>query len=117
MEGPLQKILRRSKSKKGMVRISAKLLSTRYGISTDLFCYYFKKVTGKNFKHYFVIRRIEKAKFLLTKSDKSISEIAKELGYSDNSNFTRFFRKFTGITPLKYRKRYLKREEKRTFRK
>lgn len=97
--------------------VSAKLLSERYGISPDLFCYYFKKVTGKTFKHYHVIRRMEIAKFLLKKSDKSISEIAKYLCYSDNSNFTRFFMKFTGITPLKYRKRYLKEKKKMTFRK
>lgn len=48
------------------------------------------------------------AKFMLRNSDRSISEIARELGYSDRSNFVRFFKKFTGITPAKYRKRHLK---------
>jgi AraC-like DNA-binding protein len=36
--------------------------------------------------------------------NKSVSDIALELGYTNAQNFIRFFSKGTGLTPGKYRK-------------
>jgi AraC family transcriptional activator of pobA len=47
------------------------------------------------------------AKRLLVNMDLTVSEIAYHLNYSDNSYFTRFFRKQTGMTPEVFRKRAL----------
>ena len=42
------------------------------------------------------------AKDLLTDRSKSVGEIARQL-YYDPSNFTKFFKAYTGITPKQYR--------------
>ena len=43
---------------------------------------------------------------LLLESNKSISEIALELGYNDSDHIARFFRQEKNMTPLEYRKKY-----------
>lgn len=47
---------------------------------------------------------IEKAKQLLSHSNKSVMDISIELGYASASNFSRSFKTFTGISPDLYRK-------------
>ncbi len=44
------------------------------------------------------------AKLQLRQNEKSISDIAFDLGFSEPSYFTRFFKKYTGDTPFEYRK-------------
>jgi len=63
----------------------------------------FKQVTGISFKEYLNKVRIEEAKSLLEHTDYSIMEIAVACGYSDQSYFTKVFKKATGITPKQYR--------------
>lgn len=48
-------------------------------------------------------RIVLEAKRLLTYSDKNISEITRELGYSDPTTFYKLFRKHTGDSPQNYR--------------
>jgi len=48
--------------------------------------------------------RIERAKYLLTNSSKSIEDISSEAGFSSRSYFTLIFHKRTGKTPTEYRK-------------
>jgi AraC-like DNA-binding protein/mannose-6-phosphate isomerase-like protein (cupin superfamily) len=48
-------------------------------------------------------RIILEAKRLLTHSDKTITQIAYELGFEDNSYFGRFFKKYCGRTPAGFR--------------
>ncbi len=48
--------------------------------------------------------RIDKAMELLTASGHSLAEIAYLTGFSDQSHFTRIFRKHTGKSPAEYRK-------------
>lgn len=45
--------------------------------------------------------RIEKARELIAQK-KSLAEIASETGFSDQSHFTRFFKRYTGVTPKKF---------------
>ncbi|MEJ6979880.1 helix-turn-helix transcriptional regulator [Pedobacter sp. P351] len=55
-------------------------------------------------------RILLEAKRLLVNLDLPISKIAYELNFNDNSYFTKFFKKQTGITPEEFRKNALKRE-------
>jgi len=48
--------------------------------------------------------RIEKAKELLETTDKTVYDISKEVGYNNEQSFYRNFKKFTGFTPIEYRK-------------
>ena len=43
------------------------------------------------------------SKRLLTHSDKTANQIAYDLGFEDNSYFGRFFRKYSGLTPMAFR--------------
>jgi AraC-like DNA-binding protein len=47
--------------------------------------------------------RKERALLLLRGSGLSIRQIGERLGYSDTANFTRAFRRWTGLTPSRYR--------------
>ncbi|MBZ4034931.1 AraC family transcriptional regulator [Flavobacterium sp. 17A] len=51
-------------------------------------------------------RTILEAKRLLTSSDLSIKEIAYQLGFSDNTYFTKVFKKYTGKTPGDFKESY-----------
>ena len=47
--------------------------------------------------------RIMDAQRLLRSTDRSVTQIAYDVGYSDSVNFIRHFRSITGTTPAKYR--------------
>ncbi len=63
----------------------------------------FSEVTGVRLKHYIDEQQMEAAKELLSNSKNSISEISFHLGYSDSHNFSRTFRRITGMSPKEYR--------------
>lgn len=48
--------------------------------------------------------RHEQAVHYLRHTDKSVKEIAYVLGFQESSNFSRVFKKWTGVTPLDYRR-------------
>ena len=63
----------------------------------------FAKYTGFSPIQYLNRRRLEAACQLLRDTDLSVSDIAGSTGFSSQSYFTQAFRKFYGITPVKYR--------------
>ena len=63
-----------------------------------------KKVTGKSPKEILSDRIILEARSLLTNTDMAINEVAYFLLFQDASNFTKFFKLKTGISPSEYRK-------------
>ncbi len=66
-----------------------------------------KNETGLTFNDYLTKMRIEKAKELLKNDVLSIATIAIEVGYNDQSYFSKVFKNWEGITPAKYRKKIL----------
>ena len=77
-------------------------------MSKDHFIRIFKCETGETPNVYITSRKIEKAELLLVTTDLPIKSIATSLGYYDNSYFVRIFKKYSGITPQKYRENHLK---------
>ncbi len=71
---------------------------------------YLKKKTGINFSTYIMNARIEYAKKLLKNTSISISKICESTGYKSESYFYKTFKSTTGITPMQYREKYLKKE-------
>jgi AraC-like DNA-binding protein len=51
-------------------------------------------------------RIILEAKRLLIHSKHTVTEVASELGYDDNSYFSRFFKKNSGETPVEFLNKY-----------
>ncbi|SDF65724.1 AraC-type DNA-binding protein [Pedobacter terrae] len=64
-----------------------------------------KIATGQSISNNIHQRIILEAKRLLYHSDKSVKEIANELGYDDYSYFIRLFVKVTGSKPLHFRRK------------
>jgi AraC family transcriptional regulator, transcriptional activator of pobA len=67
-----------------------------------------KDVTGRSAGELIRDRILLEAKRLLTNAKMSISEIALELEFMDNSYFTKFFKKYEGVTPDAFRKQFIK---------
>jgi AraC-like DNA-binding protein len=53
---------------------------------------------------------------LTAESDIKLTDLAHELGYTDQANFGRAFRRWTGVSPSSYREMHAKREVRRTGR-
>lgn len=81
-------------------------LSGEYCMSSSYLSHLFKEVTGSSVMNYLLYCRIAAAKKYLTDTRMSISDIVEKCGFSDWSNFTRTFRRVTGLTPSEFRKNY-----------
>ncbi len=66
------------------------------------FCHLFKRSTGFAPHQYVTRERVRRAQRLLEEHRLSLVEIANELGFSDQSHFTRIFRAAVGVTPSRY---------------
>lgn len=62
-----------------------------------------KKITGKSIITWIHEAVITAAKVQLKSTDKTVLQISEELNFNDASLFCRFFRKYTGTSPGKYR--------------
>ena len=59
---------------------------------------------GCGVMHLFHRLKIDRARMLLQTTDMLISDISCHLGYEDQGYFSRLFKKYAGMSPLKYRK-------------
>lgn len=75
------------------------------GMPEPTFSKYFKRATGQNFSDLVRKLRLAHARRLLERSDKAISDICYEVGFSNLSNFNRHFLNDAGETPRHYRQR------------
>ena len=62
-------------------------IAAHFGYNEKYLSHRFAEVFDIPLKQYILKAKIEQANFLLTDTNKSISEIARELGFSDNHNF------------------------------
>jgi AraC family transcriptional regulator len=62
----------------------------------------FRQSTGLTPHQYLLQVRIREAKRLLREGRSHIADISLQLGFSDQSHFTRVFHKITGVTPKKF---------------
>jgi len=65
----------------------------------------FKKAMGQTPHRYVSSRRLERAKALLVRGDRSLVDIALALSFSSQASFTRAFTKATGLAPGQYRQK------------
>lgn len=79
-------------------------LAKRFYISKSYLSRIFREVTSFTVNEYKNINRIKKSQQLLLHSSYSVTEISELLGFENLTYYERVFKKYTAITPLKYRK-------------
>ena len=83
--------------------LSVEKLSQELGMSRVQLFRKISALTNKNVADYIADFKVLKAKALLKESNKSIAEIAYELGFNNPSYFTTFFKQKTNQTPTDFR--------------
>ena len=68
------------------------------------FSRFFSRYLGRGFAEYLLLTRLKKAAVLLAETDKSITDIAMETGFSTTSHFIQRFGAYQGMTPKRFRK-------------
>lgn len=80
-------------------------LAALSGLAFHHFAHAFKDSMGVSPHRFLIERRITRARSLLADPSLSVAEIALMLGFADQSHFTEHFRRLTGITPARYRRK------------
>lgn len=62
-----------------------------------------KKTTGESASYFINNLKLTEAKYYLTQTILPIANVALKIGYSDHSYFSRFFKKYMGLSPKEYR--------------
>ena len=83
--------------------ISVEDVAANAGFSIDYFNRIFLTHTGFTVTAYMNYVRLKNATKLLRTTDKSVLEIALEIGYDSHEGFTKAFKKKYGVTPSEYR--------------
>ena len=83
------------------MKISA--MAQKFNMTNNTFSNYFKKKTGESVHRYIILHKIQLIKHRLEYTDFTVSEIAFQLGFTDESHLTRIFKKYVEVTPKKYR--------------
>lgn len=83
--------------------ISVEEVAKNAGFSIDYFNRIFLSHTGFTVTAYINYIRLKQAAYLLRTTDKSVLDIALEIGYDSHEGFTKAFKKKYGITPSEYR--------------
>ena len=65
----------------------------------------FKATFGETPHRYLQRRRVERAMYLLRSSDRSVTDVCMEVGFSSLGTFSRTFRDIVGETPSEFRTR------------
>jgi AraC family transcriptional regulator len=78
-------------------------ISATLSMSPYHFAHAFRQTTGLAPHRYVIQRRIEHAKSLLRETDLSVAEVAHQVGYANQSNFSVVFHQLTGQTPRSFR--------------
>lgn len=89
-------------------KITAKEVARIGGLSLSRALHLFKEETGLSLSKYLKKLRIDYGKYLLLNTDISMADLAVEVGFFDQSHFTKTFKKFEKMTPSDFRNKYKK---------
>ena len=97
-------------------KLTLQEMADAVGYSPNYFHQVFTSVLGKTPQQYLLEERIRQSKILLAQSEKTLSEIAYECGFSSQSHFCMQFKRVTLSSPGQYRRRCMDRyyESERT---
>ncbi|BAY81725.1 putative transcriptional regulator [Calothrix parasitica NIES-267] len=77
-------------------------MANELGISRYHFCRLFQKSMGISPYQYLIKCRIERAKELLLQPHTSIADVALKVGFSNQSHFSKYFKRVVGMTPKEF---------------
>jgi len=83
--------------------VNEKEIAAMCGFSYNYLSHLFHVSVGKSFRDYVNAIKISEAERMLLTTEKSITEIAAETGFSTTSHFIHMFKKLKSVTPAKYR--------------
>jgi AraC-like DNA-binding protein len=83
-------------------------LSEKIGISYAYLSKLFSSHEGVTIERYIILQKIEKAKELLSYGEKSLSEIAYDMGYSSVQHLSSQFKSVTGMSVTEYKQLEIK---------
>lgn len=87
-------------------KLTLQWVAQQIGLSPNYLSTLFKKELGINFVDYINQQRVEKAKRLLRDTNDKTLKIARDIGFYDESYFSRTFKRITGLRPHEYRRKY-----------
>lgn len=87
-------------------RITLEDLAEREHLSTFYISHLIRDYMGINFQELLCFARVEMSEIPLLETDRKISTIARNVGFSTTSYYDKFFSKWFGHTPLEYRQLY-----------
>ena len=79
-------------------------LAETFHYSASYLSTYFKKQAGESLQQYILKYKLKQVENRLKHSEHTISQIAHEFGFSDESHFNKTFKKHYGVGPRDYRK-------------
>ena len=89
-----------------MEPLTLEMVGDYAGLNPAYFSSLFKQEEGVSFLEFLTIVRMKKAKELLMTREKTMRDIAADVGYQDEKYFSRAFKKTVGLSPSEYRKIY-----------
>lgn len=78
-------------------------LVKRFGLSKNYIGRYFKKHFQETLQQYITRNRMKRVEYLVANSLMSVKEIAYDMGFADSCHLVKNFKKYSGMSPLKYR--------------
>lgn len=98
----LDEYIQSGKLKQGVLP-SAEYCADKLHLSTHYFSDLLYFETGQNIHEYFQFKRLEASKTMLLQQGNTAGAVAEKLGYPNVQQFSRIFKKLTGIAPGDYR--------------
>jgi len=83
-------------------KISLRTLGEQMGYNPNYFIDLFRKETGVSPHQYIIRRRLQKA-ILLLRENRSVTEVAEAVGFSDANSLARAFKAQFGVSPSRFR--------------
>jgi len=89
-------------------RLTSKEIARVANISTSRCLHLFKEETGMSFSDYVKKLRVDYGIYLILNTDMSLANCAIELGFFDQTHFTKTFKQVENMTPSQFKRRYKK---------
>ena len=78
-------------------------ISELEGLSVSYLSHFFRDMLGLSFQEYIALRRFERARKMVEQTNRSITEICMECGFSDYRYLNKVYKAQLGYTPMEYR--------------